>query len=185
MALPPTQPTDPAIPGAESSAPPAFTNLDEPPSTPGPEEPPVPTDAPGTFALGDTITLHTEHGSTWEVTVTGIIDDDNIAVQSYGNRIPENSRAVTIELTITNVGVISSHPYYDMQIGFQPDDGPVFDQNTGPLYGDYDRDLGYKPTFNPGESFAGHMSVFVPQSAPEGRVVISGDRQATTYIWER
>lgn len=184
IATPPTTPPDPSIPVADESQPPVFSNLDEPPSTPGPSTPPVPTDAPGTVQLGDTVTLHTSHGSTWEVTVTGVIDDDDAAVMSYGNDIPVDQRAVTIELRIENVGVISSHPYYDMMIGYQPENGPMFDQNSGPMYGDYTNDLGYVASFDPGQTFTGHMSVYVPANAPEGNAVISPDGQQNFYVWE-
>lgn len=184
MALPPQTPSNPEIPVHDDDRTPAFTNLDDPPQTPGPETPPVPTDAPGTFALGETVTLHTEFGSTWEITVTGVRDPDDVRVQSYNNTIPGNMRAVTIELEIENVGVVTTHPYYEMMIAYQPENGPVFDQNSGPMYGDYDNDLGYFRTFSPGDFFSGHMSVYVPENAPRGRVVISGDSQATRYIWE-
>lgn len=184
IATPPSTPPDPSIPVADESQPPVFSNLDDPPSTPGPSTPPVPTDDPGTVQLGDTVTVHTSHGSTWEVTVTGVIDDDNTMVTSYGNTIPEDERAVTIELKIENVGVITSHPYYDMMLGYQPEDGPMFDQNTGPSYGDYSTDLGYVSSIAPGETFTGHMSVYVPASAPEGNAVISPDGRKTFYVWE-
>lgn len=184
FATPPGIPSDPDIPGAEESAPPAFSNLDDPPSTPGPSTPPVPTDDPDTYQLGDTVVLHTSQGSTWEVTVTGVIDDDNQEVASYGNDIPSDKRAVTIELTIENVGETTTHPYYDMMIAYQPDNGPVFDQNSGPLYGDYDNNLGYVRSFAPGDTFTGHLSVYVPVNVPEGNVVVSGDGQSTFYIWE-
>lgn len=184
FATPPTIPADPEIPGVEETQPPAFTNLDDPPSSFGPSEPPVPTDSPDTYNLGDTVTLHTAQGSTWEITVTGIIHDDTTAVSSYGNDIPDDKRAVTIELSIENVGVTTTHPYYDMMIAYQPENGPVFDQNNGPLYGDITNDLGYEGLFSPGHSFNGHMSLYVPTNSPEGRVAISGDGQKTFYYWE-
>ena len=185
LATPPTTPPDPSIPVASEDVPPVFSNLDDPPSTPGPSTPPVPTDAPGTFDIGETVTLHTTHGSTWEVTVTGVIDDDDAAVLSYGNDIPADERSVTIELRIENVGVIESHPYYDMMLGYQPENGPMFDQNTGPSYGDYNNDLGYVSSIAPGQTFTGHMSVYVPVNAPEGNAVVSPDGQSSFYVWEQ
>ncbi|WP_344341524.1 hypothetical protein [Agrococcus versicolor] len=162
-------PTDPDIPNASST--PAFPNLTNPPTTAGPSTPPTPTTAPGDFAYGDTIVIHTDQGTTWEITPLQSIDPADSVLQANGYQPTQGSRAVILELTIRNVGVVTTHPYYDMAFAYQPDNAPRYDQNSGALVAAPD-DLGYYPEIAIGESVTAEIVVQVPESAPEGSWVI-------------
>lgn len=179
ISAPPWAPADPQIPG-QSTAAPVFTNIAPPPSTAGPSDSPVPTDDPGDYAFGDTIVIHTSQGSTWEVTPTASIDPADTLMASEGNSPPSGSRFVILELTIENVGVITTHPFYDVTFGYQPDGGPVYDQNSGGLWA-APEDLGYEWEFAPGSSFTGQVVVVVPANSAQGTWVISGDALGTVY----
>lgn len=161
VALPPSTPEDPAIP---ASASPSFTDLAPPPTTNGPTDPPVPTTAPGDFAYGETVVIHTERGSTWEVTALRSIDPaDSLAAQT-GSTPRANERFVVLELEIENVGVITTHPMYDMSIGYQPDGAPLSDQNSAATAA-APNDLGYIQGFAPGDRESVQVIVAVRDDA--------------------
>ncbi|KAA6431281.1 hypothetical protein FQ330_10980 [Agrococcus sediminis] len=161
VALPPETPDDPAIP---TTASPAFTDLAPPPTTNGPTEPPVPTTAPGDFAYGETVVIHTERGSTWEVTALRSIDPaDSLALQT-GSTPRANERFVVLELEIENVGVITTHPMHDMTIGYQPDGAPLSDQNSASTAA-APNDLGYVWDFAPGDRESVQVIVAVRDDA--------------------
>lgn len=162
-------PADPDIPNASST--PAFPNLTDPPSTAGPSVAPVPTTAPGDFAYGETIVIHTDQGTTWEITPQRSIDPADSVVQQNGYQPTQGSRAVILELTIRNVGVVTTHPYYDMAFAYQPDNAPRYDQNSGALIAAPD-DLGYYAEIAVGESVTAEIVVQVPENAPQGSWVI-------------
>lgn len=175
---PPFAPDDPQLP-AESTAP-VFSNIAPPPSTAGPSDSPVPTTDPGDFSFGETVTIHTSQGSTWEITLTASIDPADSIMNANGEYPPSGSRFVIAELTVENVGVIETHPYYDLTFGYQPDNGPVYDQNSASLWA-APNDLGYEWSFAPGDSFTGQVVVVVPASSSTGSWVISGDALVTSY----
>lgn len=170
-------PGDPDIPGQST---PAFPNLTDPPSTAGPTDPPVPTTDPGDFAYGDTVTIHTSQGSTWEITPTESIDpaDDIMSANAYAPS--SGNRFVILELEITNVGVVDTHPYFDVVFGYQPDHGPVYAQNSASMAAAPD-DIGYEYSVSPGQTITGQVVVQVPASAEQGSWIISGDNRTTIY----
>lgn len=183
VAMPATTPDDPAIP---ASATPALSNLAPAPTTNGPTEPPVPTTAPGEFSYGDTVTIHTDRGSTWEVTALRSIDpaDDLAAMTGATPRAGE--RFVILELEIANVGVITTHPMLDMTFAYQPDGGPFTDQNSASTAA-APNDLGYIRSFAPGDREVAQVIVAVREDDPTGSWVISpsesGIDAATLYRW--
>lgn len=161
VAMPPTSPQDPAIPTTPT---PVFTDLAPPPTTNGPTDPPVPTTEPGEFAYGDTAVIHTERGSTWEVTVLGSTDPaDSLAAQT-GSTPRSGERFVVMDLEITNVGVITTHPMHDMTFGYQPDGGPIADQNSASVAA-APNDLGYVWEFPPGHSETVQVIVSIREDA--------------------
>ena len=176
VAMPASTPEDPAIP--ETPAP-VFTDLAPPPTTNGPTDPPVPTTPPGAFAYGDTVTIHTDRGSTWEVTATESTDPaDSLATLgcqgSGGAATPRaGERFVMLDLEITNVGVITTHPMHDMTFGYQPEGGPIADQNSASIAA-APMDLGCVWEFAPGDSEVAQVIVSVrDDAAPTGSWVIS------------
>lgn len=176
VAMPATTPGDPAIP---ASATPVFTDLAPPPTTNGPTEPPVPTTAPGDFAYGDTVTIHTDRGSTWEITALESIDPgDSLATlgcQGGGGAATPRAgeRFVILDLEIENVGVITTHPIYDMTFGYQPDGGPIADQNSASVAA-APLDLGCTWDFAPGDFQQAQVIVSVrDDAATTGSWVIS------------
>lgn len=170
-------PTDPDIPGQST---PAFPNLTDPPSTAGPTDPPVPTTDPGDFSYGDSVTIHTSQGSTWEVTPLSSTDPADSIMASEGYTPQSGRRFVLLELTIENVGVIETHPYFDMVFAYQPDGGPMYAQNSASVAA-APNDLGYSYSIPPGQSYTGEVVVSVPASSPTGTWVLSGDDRTTIY----
>lgn len=181
--MPPTTPDDPAIP---ASATPVFSNLAPAPTTNGPTDPPVPTTAPGEFSYGDTVTIHTDRGSTWEVTALRSIDPADDVAAMTGATPRAGERFVILELEITNVGVITTHPMHDMTFAYQPDGGPFTDQNSASTAA-APNDLGYIYDFAPGDSEVAQVIVAVREDDPTGSWVISpsetGIDAATLYRW--
>lgn len=176
VAMPASIPADPAIPATHTPMP-SFTNLDPPPTTDGPTTPPVPTTAPGDFAYGETVVIHTERGSTWEITPLRSIDP----ADSLASEPPRaGERFVVLELEIENVGVITTHPMYDMTFGYQPDGGPVADQNSAGTAAS-PNDLGYIPGFDPGDRAEVEVIVAVRADADTGSWVLTGDGFDTEY----
>lgn len=173
--MPATTPDDPAIPASPS---PAFTDLAPAPTTNGPTDPPVPTTPPGDFAYGETVTIHTDRGSTWEITALGSIDPaDSLAAQT--GAVPRaGERFVILDLEIANVGVITTHPMYDLTFGYQPDGGPIADQNSASLAAAPD-DLGYVWEFAPGDREVTQVIVSIrADAAATGSWVISPSQGA-------
>jgi hypothetical protein len=183
VALPPTTPDDPAIPASPS---PVFSNLAPAPTTNGPTDPPVPTTPPGEFSYGDTVTIHTDRGSTWEVTAIRSIDPADSLAASTGAVPRAGERFVILELEIANVGVITTHPMHDMTFAYQPDGGPFTDQNSASNAAAPD-DLGYIWEFAPGDRETAEVIVAVREDDPTGSWVISpsqsGIDAATLYRW--
>jgi hypothetical protein len=183
VAMPASVPDDPAIP---ATATPMFSDLAPAPTTNGPTDPPVPTTAPGEFSYGDTVTIHTDRGSTWEVTALRSIDpaDDLAAMTGAAPRSGE--RFVILELEIANVGVITTHPMHDMTFAYQPDGGPFTDQNSASTAA-APNDLGYIWNFAPGDREVAQVIVAVREDDPTGSWVISpsesGIDAATLYRW--
>ncbi|MET4100470.1 hypothetical protein ABIB37_002707 [Agrococcus sp. UYP10] len=183
VAMPPSTPDDPAIPASPT---PVFSDIAPAPTTNGPTDPPVPTTAPGEFSYGDTVTIHTDRGSTWEVTALRSIDPaDDLAAMTGG--VPRaGERFVILELEITNVGVITTHPMHDMTFAYQPDGGPFTDQNSASTAA-APNDLGYIYDFAPGDSEVAQVIVAVRADDPTGSWVISpsesGIDAATLYRW--
>ncbi|WP_306232788.1 hypothetical protein [Agrococcus beijingensis] len=183
VALPPSTPDDPAIPASQG---PVFTDLNPPPTTNGPTTPPVPTTAPGEFSYGDTVTIHTDRGSTWEITALRSIDPaDGLAAQTGG--IPRaGERFVILELEIENVGVVTTHPMFDMTFAYQPDGGPFSDQNSASTAA-APNDLGYVFEMAPGGRETAQVIVAVREDDPTGSWVVSpsatGIDGATLYRW--
>jgi hypothetical protein len=176
VAMPATVPDDPAIP---VSASPAFTDLAPPPTTDGPTDPPVPTTEPGDHAFGETAVIHTDRGSTWEITATGSIDPaDSLATLgcggSGGAAAPRaGERFVVLDLEIENVGVITTHPMYDLTFGYQPDGGPVADQNHASIAA-APIDLGCTMEFAPGDRETAQVIVSIrDDAASTGTWIIS------------
>ncbi|GEK80818.1 DUF4352 domain-containing protein [Agrococcus baldri] len=183
VAMPATTPGDPEIPASPT---PVFTDLAPPPTTNGPTDPPVPTTAPGDYAYGDTATIHTDRGSTWEVTVLDSVDPaDSLAAQT-GSTPRAGERFVVMNLEITNVGAITTHPMHDMTFGYQPDGGPVADQNSASIAA-APNDLGYIWEFAPGDSHAAQVIVSIrADAATSGAWLISPTDsmdQARLYRW--
>ncbi|MCH1883444.1 hypothetical protein [Agrococcus sp. ARC_14] len=170
VAMPPTSPQDPSIPTTPA---PVFTDLAPAPTTNGPTEPPVPTTDPGEFAYGDTVTIHTDRGSTWEITAIDSVDPaDSLAAQT-GSAPRAGERFVVLNLEITNVGVITTHPMHDMTFGYQPDGGPMSDQNSASVAA-APNDLGYIWEFAPGDSHVTQVIVSIREDAAStGSWVIS------------
>ncbi|WP_413320518.1 hypothetical protein AA0Z99_06335 [Agrococcus sp. 1P02AA] len=190
VAMPASTPGDPAIP---SSPTPVFTDLAPPPTTNGPTEPPVPTTAPGEFSFGDAATIHTSHGSTWEITALESTDpaDDQASLGCQGtggSAIPRaGERFVMLDLVITNVGVITTHPMHDMTFGYQPDGGPISDQNSAAIAA-APFDLGCIWEFAPGDTQTAQVIVAVREdAATTGSWVISPEQStqdaSTLYRW--
>ncbi len=183
VATPPTTPDDPAIPTTPS---PAFTDVAPAPTTNGPTDPPVPTTAPGEFSYGDTVTIHTDRGSTWEVTAMRSIDPADSLAASTGATPRAGERFVILELEIANVGVITTHPMHDMTFAYQPDGGPFTDQNSASTAA-APNDLGYIWEFAPGDREVAEVIVAVREDDPTGSWVISpsesGIDAATLYRW--
>ncbi|WP_430592731.1 hypothetical protein [Humidisolicoccus flavus] len=175
--LPVSAPTDPSIPGAAT---PVFTNLTAPPNTQGPTEPPVPTDAPGDYAIGDTVTIHTSMGSTWEITVLAVDEDATSLVSSNGYSANSGTKFLAMEVRVVNVGVVTTHPYYDIRFGVQPVNGPVYNQSSASLAAHPD-DFGYSRALAPQESSTGWVLLNVPNAATIDAWVISGDAGQTEY----
>lgn len=183
IAAPASVPEDPAIPASPS---PVFTDLNPAPTTNGPTEPPVPTTAPGEFSYGDTVVVHTERGSTWEITALRSIDPaDSLAAQS-GASPRSGERFVVLELEIENVGVVTTHPMFDMTFAYQPDGGPFSDQNSASTAAAPD-DLGYVWEMRPGDRETAQVIVAVREDDPTGSWVVSpsasGIDGATLYRW--
>lgn len=183
IAAPASVPEDPAIPASPS---PVFTDLNPAPTTNGPTEPPVPTTAPGEFSYGDTVVVHTERGSTWEITALRSIDPaDALAAQS-GASPRSGERFVVLELEIENVGVVTTHPMFDMTFAYQPDGGPFSDQNSASTAAAPD-DLGYVWEMRPGDRESAQVIVAVRADDPTGSWVVSpsasGIDGATLYRW--
>ncbi|MBO1770568.1 hypothetical protein [Agrococcus sp. TF02-05] len=183
IAAPASVPEDPAIP---ASASPVFTDLNPAPTTNGPTEPPVPTTAPGEFSYGDTVVVHTDRGSTWEITALRSIDPaDSLAAQS-GASPRSGERFVVLELEIENVGVVTTHPMFDMTFAYQPDGGPFSDQNSASTAAAPD-DLGYVWEMRPGDRETAQVIVAVREEDPTGSWVVSpsasGIDGATLYRW--
>ncbi len=178
VAMPATVPADPEIPQTPGPLP--TDSIAPAPPTNGPTDPPVPTTAPGDFSYGDTVVIHTERGSTWEITPTASVDPaDDIALQTGAT--PRNGeRFVIMELEITNVGVITTHPMHDMTFGYQPDGGPIADQNSAATAAAPD-DLGYIWDLAPGQTETAQVIVAVRADDPTGAWVLSGDGFDTTY----
>lgn len=179
--MPATTPDDPAIPASPS---PAFTDLAPAPTTNGPTDPPVPTTPPGDFAYGETVTIHTDRGSTWEITAVGSIDPaDSLATagcQATGGSVPPRAgeRFVVLDLEIANVGVTTTHPMYDMTFGYQPDGGPVSDQNSASVAA-APVDLGCVREFSPGDREVAQVIVSIrADAAATGSWVISPSQGA-------
>lgn len=190
VAMPASTPEDPAIP---ASATPVFTDLAPPPTTNGPTDPPVPTTPPGDFAYGETVTIHTDRGSTWEITATGSTDPaDSLATlgcqSSGGAALPRaGERFVMLDLEIENVGVITTHPMFDMTFGYQPDGGPVADQNSASVAA-APLDLGCTWEFAPGDFQQVQVIVSIrDDAASTGSWIISpsegGLDSARLYRW--
>lgn len=170
IAMPASTPGDPAIPVSPT---PVFTDLAPAPTTNGPTDPPVPTTPPGVFAYGDTVTIHTERGSTWEITAIRSIDPADQLVAITGASPRAGERFVVLELEIENVGVITTHPVYDMTFGYQPDGEPISDQNSASVAA-APNDLGYIQSFAPGDRHVAEVIVAVRDDAPStGAWVIS------------
>lgn len=176
VAMPPTSPQDPSIP---TSPTPVFTDLAPPPTTNGPTDPPVPTTAPGDYAFGETATIHTSHGSTWEITALETTDPaDSLATLGCqgtgGAAVPrDGERFVMLDLEIENVGVITTHPMHDMTFGYQPDGGPMADQNSASVAA-APMDLGCIWEFVPGDSWTAQVIVSVrDDAAATGSWVVS------------
>lgn len=174
--MPPTTPGDPAIP---ASATPVFTDLAPPPTTNGPTTPPVPTTEPGDYAFGETATIHTDRGSTWEITALSTTDPaDSIATLGCGGTgdaaTPRaGERFVVLDLEIENVGVITTHPMYDLTFGYQPDGGPITEQNSASVAA-APFDLGCIWEFQPGDMERAQVIVSVrDDAATTGTWVIS------------
>jgi len=95
-------------------------------------------------------------------------------------------RFVILELEITNVGVITTHPMHDMTFAYQPDGGPFTDQNSASTAA-APNDLGYIYDFAPGDSEIAQVIVAVRADDPTGSWVISpsesGIDAATLYRW--
>ncbi len=183
IATPASVPEDPAIPASPS---PVFTDLNPAPTTNGPTEPPVPTTAPGEFSYGDTVVVHTDRGSTWEITALRSIDPaDSLAAQS-GASPRSGERFVVLELEIENVGVVTTHPMFDMTFAYQPDGGPFSDQNSASTAAAPD-DLGYVWEMRPGDRETAQVIVAVREDDPTGSWVVSpsasGIDGATLYRW--
>lgn len=184
VAMPASSPQDPAIPASPT---PVFTDLAPPPTTNGPTDPPVPTTEPGELSYGDTATIHTERGSTWEVTVLDSIDPaDSLAAQT-GSTPRAGERFVVMDLEIANVGVITTHPMHDMTFGYQPDGGPIADQNSASIAA-APNDLGYIREFAPGDSETVQVIVSVREDAADtGSWLISPTQStqdsARLYRW--
>jgi hypothetical protein len=183
VAMPPVTPDDPAIPATPT---PVFTDLSAPPTTNGPTEPPVPTTAPGEFSYGDTVTIHTDRGSTWEITALRSIDPaDSLAAQT-GSVPRAGERFVVLELEIENVGVVTTHPMFDMTFAYQPDGGPFSDQNSAST-ASAPNDLGYVWEMAPGDRESAQVIVAVRADDPTGSWVVSpsatGIDGATLYRW--
>lgn len=185
VAMPPSVPADPDIPQSQGPLP-TMTDIAPPPVTNGPTDPPVPTTAPGDFGYGETVTIHSQRGSTWEITPLGSIDPaDSIATEGCGGTGPaatprSGSRFVVLELEIANVGVITTHPMHDLTFGYQPDGGPVADQNSASTAAS-PNDLGCIWEFAPGDRERVQVIVAVRADDPTGTWVITGDDFATTY----
>lgn len=183
VATPASVPDDPAIPTTPS---PAFTDVAPAPTTNGPTDPPVPTTAPGEFSYGDTVTIHTDRGSTWEITAIRSIDPANALAASTGATPRAGERFVVLELEIENVGVITTHPMHDMTFAYQPDGGPFTDQNSASTAA-APNDLGYIWDFAPGDREVAEVIVAVREDDPTGSWVISpsesGIDAATLYRW--
>lgn len=183
VALPPSTPDDPAIP---ASAAPVFSNLAPAPTTNGPTDPPVPTTAPGEFSYGETVTIHTDRGSTWEVTAMRSVDPADSLAAATGAAPRAGERFVILELEIANVGVITTHPMHDMTFAYQPDGGPFTDQNSASTAA-APNDLGYIWDFAPGDRHVAQVIVAVREDDPTGSWVISpsesGIDAATLYRW--
>lgn len=178
---PPWAPQDPQIPG-ESDAPVVFTDAAPPPSTAGPSVSPVPTDAPGDYQLGETVVIHTSQGSTWEITPHRSIDPADDLMRTNGEVPPVGSRFVILDVTVENVGVITTHPYYDVIFSYQPQHGPLYNQNSASQWAAPD-DLGYG-TFAPGTRVEhAQVVVLIPASSATGSWVISGDTGTTVYTF--
>lgn len=173
-------PDDPAIPGQST---PAFPNLTNPPSSAGPSVPPVPTTAPGTFAYGDTVTIHTSMGSTWEITPIENVDPADSLMASNGSTPAAGTRFVILEVTIKNVGVVLTHPFYDTTFAYQPANAPMYDQNTSARAA-APQDIGYEYDIPVGATLSGQVVVAVPENAPDGVWMISGDEGDTFYRFE-
>ena len=183
IASPPSTPDDPAIPATPS---PVFTDLQPAPSTNGPVEPPVPTTPPGEFSYGDTVVLHTDRGSTWEITALRSIDPaDSLAAQT-GAVSRAGERFVVLELEIENVGVVTTHPMFDMTFAYQPEGGPFSDQNSASTAA-APRDLGFVWEMAPGDRESAQVIVAVREDDPTGSWIVSpsasGIDGATLYRW--
>lgn len=161
VAMPATTPGDPDIPASPS---PVFTDLAPAPTTNGPTDPPVPTTPPGEFSYGDTVTVHTDRGSTWEITAIESIDPADQLAAITGSTPRAGERFVVLELEIENVGVITTHPMYDMTFGYQPDGDPVSDQNSASIAA-APNDLGYIQSFAPGDRHQAEVIVSVRENA--------------------
>ncbi len=189
VAMPPTTPDDPAIPATPT---PAFTDLAPAPTTNGPTDPPVPTTEPGEFALGETATIHTDRGSTWEITAIRTTDPgDGLATlgcQSTGGAATPRAgeRFVILDLEIANVGAITTHPMHDMTIGYQPDGGPVSDQNSAAIAA-APLDLGCIWELAPGDRERAQVLVAVrDDAATTGSWIVSPTQRmdpARLYRW--